>query len=109
MHVHALSTSLYTHAHTHILIANPNVRSNPSSKEVTPLHIAAGSGHLACLQLLVQLGGDIMARDTEQLTPVDYASVSGQDLCLNYLNDVLGEAGWFCPLSLSLSLSLSLT
>ena len=97
---------VHTHTHTHILIANPNVRSNPSSKEVTPLHIAAGSGHLACLQLLVQLGGDIMARDTEQLTPVDYASVSGQDLCLNYLNDVLGEAGWF-SLSLSLSLSLS--
>ena len=58
---------------------------------MTPLHIAAGSGHLACLQLLVQLGGDIMARDTEQLTPVDYASVNGQDLCLNYLNDVLGK------------------
>ena len=107
IHVHVLSTSLYTHTYTHILTANPNVRSNPSSKEVTPLHIAAGSGHLACLQLLVQLGGDIMARDTEQLTPVDYASVSGQDLCLNYLNDVLGEASGFCPLSpFSLSLSL---
>ena len=77
---------LYAHTHT----ANPNVRSNPSSKEVTPLHIAAGSGHLACLQLLVQLGGDIMARDVEQLTPVDYASVNGQDLCLKYLNDILG-------------------
>lgn len=67
------------------------MRSNTVSKEVTPLHIAAGSGHLACLQLLVQLGGDIMARDVEQLTPVDYASVNGQDLCLKYLNDVLGN------------------
>lgn len=83
----------FTHTHTHLCFhtANPNVRSNPNSKEVTPLHIAAGSGHLACLQLLVQLGGDIMARDTEQLTPVDYACVNGQDLCLKYLNDVLGK------------------
>ena len=70
--------------------ANPNVQSSDDSKNVTPLHIAAGSGHLACLQLLVQFEGNIMARDTEQLTPVDYAIVSGQDLCLNYLNDVLG-------------------
>ena len=107
-HTPTIFIHVRAHTHTHILIANPNVRSNPSSKEVTPLHIAAGSGHLACLQLLVQLGGDIMARDTEQLTPVDYASVSGQDLCLNYLNDVLGEASGFCPLSpFSLSLSLS--
>ena len=82
----------HTHTHTHTHTANPNVRSNPGSKEVTPLHIAAGSGHLACLQLLVQLGGDIMARDVEQLTPVDYASVNGQDLCLKYLNDVLGNS-----------------
>ena len=67
------------------------MQSSDDSKTVTPIHIAAGSGHLACLQLLVQLGGDIMARDTEQLTPVDYASVNGQDLCLNYLNGVLGK------------------
>ena len=66
------------------------MQSSDDSKNVTPLHIAAGFGHLACLQLLVQLGGDIMARDSEQLTPVDYASVNGQDLCLNYLSDVLG-------------------
>ena len=66
------------------------MQSSDDSKNVTPLHIAAGSGHLACLQLLVQLGGDIMARDTEQLTPVDYASVNGQGLCFKYLNDLLG-------------------
>ena len=72
------------------------MQSSDDSKNVTPLHIAAGSGHLACLQLLVQLGGDIMARDTEQLTPVDYACVNGQDLCLNYLNDVLGICTTAC-------------
>ena len=77
-----------THAHTHA--ANPNAHSYPSSKEVTPLHIAAGSGHLGCLQLLVQLGGDIMARDTEQLTPVEYANINGCEPCFIYLLDALG-------------------
>ena len=72
------------------ITANPNVQSSSINRGVTPLHIAAGSGHLACLQLLVQLGGDIMATDTDQLTPVDYAIENSQDLCLNYLNDILG-------------------
>ena len=69
--------------------ANPNVRSAVSSNEVTPLHIAAGCGHLACLQLLVQSGGDIMVQDRRQLMPIDYANMNGQDLCLNYLHDVI--------------------
>ena len=72
------------------------MQSSDDRENVTPLHIAAGSGHLACLQLLIQLGGDIMARDAEQLTPVDYAGANGQDLCLNYLNDVLGICTTAC-------------
>ena len=66
------------------------MQSSSVNRSVTPLHLAAGSGHLACLQLLVQQGGDILATDTEQLTPVDYARENHRDLCLNYLNDVLG-------------------
>ena len=72
------------------LLQTQEVRHQRVSNEVTPLHIAAGCGHLACLQLLVQSGGDIMARDKRQLTPIDYANISGQDLCLNYLHDVIG-------------------
>ena len=71
--------------------ANPNIRSSLSSSEVTPLHVAALHGHLACLQLLVQLGGDIMVQDRRQLTPVDYAQINGQDFCFNYLNEVIGQ------------------
>ncbi len=61
------------------------------SSEITPVHIAAGTGHLACLQLLVQLGGDVLARDAKQLTPIDHANISGQELCLNYLHSILCE------------------
>ena len=74
--------------------ANPNIRSTLSTSEVTPLHIAALHGHLACLQLLVQLGGDIMVQDRYHLTPVDYAQINGQDLCFNYLNEVIGKWVW---------------
>ena len=75
-------------------VANPNIRSTLSTSEVTPLHIAALHGHLACLQLLVQLGGDIMVQDRCHLTPVDYAQINGQDLCFNYLNEVIGKWAW---------------
>ncbi len=61
------------------------------SYEVTPLHIASCCGHLACLQLLVQSGGDILARDLSQRTPIDYANANGQELCLKYLNEVIGR------------------
>ena len=87
-HMHNICARAHTRMHTYT--ANPNVHSYPGSKEVTPLHIAAGSGHLACLQLLVQLGGDIMARDTEQLTPMEYASINEHEPCFIYLLDILG-------------------
>lgn len=61
---------------------------------MTPVHVAASAGHLACLQLLVQLGGDVLARDSKQLTPIDHANISGQELCLNYLHNILCE--WVC-------------
>ena len=62
-----------------------------NTKEVTPLHIAASLGHLACLQLLVQSGGDVLAFDNQQKTPLDYAASNGQELCLNYLHEEIGE------------------
>jgi ankyrin repeat protein len=71
--------------------ANPNIRSTLTTSEITPLHIAARHGHLASLQLLVQLGGDIMIQDKCHLTPVDYAQINGQDLCFNYLNEVIAQ------------------
>ena len=32
-----------------------------------------------------------MVQDRCHLTPVDYAQINGQDLCFNYLNEVIGE------------------
>ena len=50
-----------------------------------------------------------MVQDRYHLTPVDYAQINGQDLCFNYLNEVIGESVWrIQDLSLS-SLSLSLS
>ncbi len=76
---------------TVVLPASPNVTSTGVTNEVTPIHVAAGLGHLACLQLLVQSGGDVLAMDNRQKTPLDYASLNGQDLCLNYLHNEVGE------------------
>lgn len=62
-----------------------------STNEVTPLHVSAGLGHLACLQLLVQSGGDVLFADKQQRTPLDYATSNGQELCLNYLHEQIGK------------------
>ncbi len=75
--------------------ANPNVCSTPTTNEVTPLHVAAGLGHLACLQLLVQSGGDILWADNRNQSPLDYARANGQDLCFNYLQEQLGQGSRF--------------
>ncbi len=62
----------------------------PVTNEVTPLHVAAGRGHLACLQLLVQSGGNVLARDKELKTPLDYAINGRHESCLSYLHEELG-------------------
>ena len=67
------------------------MRATPASNEMTPLHVAVMCGHLACLQLLVQSGGDIMAQDSNKLTASDYAIREGQMFCLNYLDEQIGE------------------
>lgn len=65
--------------------------STSGSHEVTPLHVAAGLGHLACLQLLVQSGGDVLCMDAQHRTPLDCAVLNGQELCLNFLNEEIGK------------------
>ena len=60
---------------------------------MTPLHVAASLGHLACLQLLVQSGGDILFTDNRNRTPLDCATSNGQELCLGYLQDQIGMGG----------------
>ena len=86
-----ITSSAYNHARCVVLrAADPNVRSSPSSNEVTPLHVAAECGNLACLQLLVLSGGEVTAKDSLMRTPSSCASVSGQRLCCSYLSEVLG-------------------
>lgn len=51
----------------------------------TALHIAAASGHLAVLKLLVETGGDMWAKDSVGKTPLDDAVASQQDHVIDYL------------------------
>ena len=88
---------MYVYMYT-VNAGDPNVKSSVSSGEITPLHVAAQHGHLACLQLLVHTGGDIMRQDRRHMTPVDYAQVHGQGLCFNFLIEIIGEwpgEGWW--------------
>lgn len=42
---------------------------------VTPLHLAASEGLLDCVEMLVQAGADVQARDNIGLTPLDFARI----------------------------------
>ena len=44
----------------------------------TPLHFAAGNGHLQCARTLLRLGADINATDTALNTPVLHAALNGR-------------------------------
>ena len=72
------------------LLANPNIRSSISSGEVTPLHVAAANGNLACLETLVESGSNPLAKDAQNRLPRDHAQANGQDLCLEYLQKQSG-------------------
>lgn len=61
------------------------------SSEVTPVHVAAAHGHLACLQLLAHAGGSLLLQDARQFTPLDCAYLNGHDNCIAYLNEIFSE------------------
>ncbi|KAJ3098106.1 hypothetical protein HDU96_000146 [Phlyctochytrium bullatum] len=53
----------------------------------TPLHIAAGKGHLPVAQLLIESGADIEARGFEERTPLHAVAVEGQLEVAKFLID----------------------
>ncbi len=55
------------------------------------MHIAAKSGNLACLERLVESGGNPLAKDTANKMPRDYAQECGQELCLEFLQKQSGN------------------
>lgn len=62
------------------------------SQGQTPLHAAAKMGHLACVQTLVEHGGDVLAKDHEGLTSTNVAYLQKQAICSRYL--LMAESCW---------------
>lgn len=61
---------------------------------IAALHIAAQSGHMAMVKLLVERGADLaMEDDLHHGTPVGHASHFGQTEVRDYLRAVAGQAG----------------
>ena len=51
----------------------------------TPVHVAAEKGHLHCLNLLLDYGGDCNYLDSEGKSPIDYAHRNQNILCEHLL------------------------
>ena len=68
--------------------ANPNARTNESwdlPGNTTPLHLAAASGELALVRLLVEAGADVNAADADGKKPLNLAYETGADAVVAYL------------------------
>eukprot|EP00052_Salpingoeca_macrocollata_P021459 m.184076 g.184076 ORF g.184076 m.184076 type:complete len:363 (+) comp21537_c0_seq8:7-1095(+) len=56
----------------------------------TPIHAAAGSGHLKCLAKLVEKGAEYVVQDSRGITPEVLAKTNGHSLCADFLS----KASW---------------
>ncbi|XP_069973779.1 uveal autoantigen with coiled-coil domains and ankyrin repeats isoform X3 [Penaeus vannamei] len=60
-----------------LLSYGAHVNAKGGIHDSTPLHIAAGEGHLSVLEILLQKGGDLKARDNSGSTPLHCAARGG--------------------------------
>ena len=65
---------------------SPDKTNNEGS---TSLHLAAGNGHLACLQYLTNFGGNVHALNDNGVTPMQESSIKGQLECVRHLEDIV--------------------
>ncbi|XP_014247457.1 leucine-rich repeat serine/threonine-protein kinase 1 [Cimex lectularius] len=65
--------------------ADPNIPCGPRGENKTPLHVCAEHGFVNNIQLLVQHGADLMAKEANGLTALDLAEKSEQIECMKIL------------------------
>ncbi|KFM72269.1 Serine/threonine-protein phosphatase 6 regulatory ankyrin repeat subunit B, partial [Stegodyphus mimosarum] len=58
-----------------------------SKNYMTPLQIAAANGYLNCVQILIEYGADVNAKDRFDVTAMHMAAEKGNHLCLKALLD----------------------
>ena len=56
-----------------------------TDEKKTPLQLAAQSGHLACVNVLLSLGADVNCRSTTKSTALHYAATFGDTSVLKLL------------------------
>lgn len=72
---------------------NGTVTSIPPPLLQTPLMLAANSGHLECVKLLLCCSADITARNGQRQTAISLAEKSGHVNIAKYLQGCIGEPG----------------
>uniref|UniRef100_A0A1B6DQ53 non-specific serine/threonine protein kinase n=1 Tax=Clastoptera arizonana TaxID=38151 RepID=A0A1B6DQ53_9HEMI len=65
--------------------ANPNIACGPRGENRTPLHVCSEHGFVGNVMLLVAHKGDLVARDSEGLTPLDIAEKGEHIECMHIL------------------------
>ncbi len=76
--------------------ANVNIACGPRGECRTPLHVAAEHGHVVNLQVLVDVGADLLAKDALGLTPLDLADKMDHRSCMEALREAVDKKEQVC-------------
>ncbi|XRA97454.1 receptor-interacting serine-threonine kinase [Pycnococcus provasolii] len=68
-----------------LINAGANVNISCSDKRRTPMHVAAFNGDATLMQMLIDAGADVNAKDGEGATPMKYAAQNGHKECVKLI------------------------